>query len=33
VQLFDEPDSVLPVPGFAGAVQLTVGEIFGWLQA
>ncbi|MBF2085576.1 Uma2 family endonuclease [Thermoleptolyngbya sp. C42_A2020_037] len=32
VQLFDEPDSVLPVPAFAEAVQLTVGEIFGWLQ-
>lgn len=33
VQLFDQPDSVLPVPAFAEAVRLTVGEIFGWLQA
>ncbi|QKD82884.1 Uma2 family endonuclease [Thermoleptolyngbya sichuanensis A183] len=33
MQLFDQPDSVLPVPAFAGAVRLTVGEIFGWLQA
>ncbi len=33
VQLFDEPDSVLPVPAFAESVRLTVGEIFGWLQA
>jgi len=33
VQLFDEPDSALPVPAFAESVRLTVGEIFGWLQA
>jgi Uma2 family endonuclease len=28
---FDEPDQVLPVPGFASEFQLTVGELFGWL--
>jgi hypothetical protein len=33
MQLFDQPDDVLPVPAFADAVQLTVGEIFVWLQA
>jgi Uma2 family endonuclease len=30
-QLFDQPEQVLPVPSFASAVQLTVGELFGWL--
>ena len=31
VALFDEPDNLLPVPNFAAGLQLTVGEVFGWL--
>jgi Uma2 family endonuclease len=33
VQGFEDVDMVLPVPAFAEAVQLTVGEIFDWLKA
>jgi len=33
VQILDPPDLVLPVPEFAQAVQLTLGEIFDWLKA
>jgi Uma2 family endonuclease len=29
--LFDSMDAVLPVPGFAGAFELTVEALFGWL--
>jgi Uma2 family endonuclease len=29
---FDEAAQVIGVPEFAGAVQVTVGELFGWLQ-
>ena len=32
VQGFEESEAVLPVPGFAEAVRLTVGEIFDWLS-
>jgi len=32
VQVFDQPQMVLPVPEFAQAVQLTVSEIFDWLK-
>lgn len=32
VHVFEEAEMVLPVPGFAGAVELTVGEVFGWLK-
>ncbi|GBF81244.1 Uma2 family endonuclease [Aphanothece sacrum] len=32
VQLFENLDVVLPVPDFAEAVQLKVGEIFDWLK-
>ncbi|NEP76511.1 Uma2 family endonuclease [Okeania sp. SIO2G5] len=31
VQMFEQPEMILPVPTFANRVQLTVGEIFGWL--
>ena len=31
VKMFEKPDLGLPVPAFAERVQLTVGEIFGWL--
>jgi Uma2 family endonuclease len=29
---FDEAAQVILVPEFAGAIELTVGELFGWLQ-
>jgi Uma2 family endonuclease len=32
IALFDEPAQVLPVPGFATEVQITVGDLFGWLM-
>lgn len=32
VRVFEEADALLPVPGFAGAVELTVGEVFDWLK-
>ncbi|MBW4599270.1 MAG: Uma2 family endonuclease [Calothrix sp. FI2-JRJ7] len=31
VQLFDEPQQLLPVPTFANQIKLTVGDLFGWL--
>jgi len=30
-EVFDEPEQLLPVPSFAMELQLTVGELFGWL--
>lgn len=32
VRAIAEPDAPLPVPAFARAVQLTAGEVFGWLR-
>ncbi len=32
VQVFEKAEMVLPVPEFAQAVRLTVGEIFDWLK-
>lgn len=29
--VFDEPEMLLPVPSFASELQLSVGELFGWL--
>jgi Uma2 family endonuclease len=29
---FEEIDGVLPVPDFCQGLQLTVGDIFGWLK-
>jgi len=31
VGIFDQPDEIVPVPQFAKEIQLTIGEIFGWL--
>lgn len=31
IQVFDESDQYLPVPSFANELQLTVGDLFGWL--
>jgi Uma2 family endonuclease len=33
VQVFEALDAVVPVPDWAGVVNLTVGEIFSWLTA
>ncbi len=30
-EVFDEPEQLLPVLSFAGKLQLTVGDLFGWL--
>jgi Uma2 family endonuclease len=32
VRVFDQADKVMPVPEFAKAVRLTVGDIFSWLM-
>ncbi len=32
ILIIDELSAVLPVPDFAQSIQLTVAEIFGWLQ-
>ncbi|NET54530.1 MAG: Uma2 family endonuclease, partial [Merismopedia sp. SIO2A8] len=32
VKIFEMSNVILPVPVFAGKVQLTVGEVFGWLM-
>jgi Uma2 family endonuclease len=31
MEIFDEPEARLPVPDFAQSVELTVGDVFGWL--
>jgi Uma2 family endonuclease len=31
-QIIDEPTAVLPVPEFATAIELTVGQIFSWIK-
>lgn len=31
-RFFDEATDVLPVPDFAANLNLTVGELFGWLK-
>jgi Uma2 family endonuclease len=31
IAIFDEPDDLLPIPGFAQGLELTVGELFSWL--
>jgi Uma2 family endonuclease len=32
LQIIDEPTAVLPVPGFAAAIELTVEQIFSWIK-
>lgn len=32
IQVFDEPEELLPVPAFANELRLTVGDLFGWLR-
>jgi Uma2 family endonuclease len=32
MEIFDEPEARLPVPEFARAIELTVGDVFGWLE-
>ena len=31
-QMIDEPTTILPVPAFAAAIELTVEQIFGWIK-
>lgn len=31
-QFFDQNNDIIPVPNFAQNLQITLGEIFGWLQ-
>jgi Uma2 family endonuclease len=31
MEIFDEPEARLPVPEFARSIELTVGDVFGWL--
>ena len=31
LEIFDEPDSQLPVPEFARSIELTIGDVLGWL--
>ena len=31
-QMLDEPGTILPVPAFAGSIQLTVEQLFSWIQ-
>jgi Uma2 family endonuclease len=31
IEVFDEPEAILPVPDFANGLQLTVKELFAWL--
>ena len=31
-QMIDEPTTILPVPAFATAIELTVEQIFGWIK-
>ncbi|MBE9030127.1 Uma2 family endonuclease [filamentous cyanobacterium LEGE 11480] len=32
IAVFDEPNQSLPVPDFAIGLELTIGQIFGWLE-
>ena len=32
ISVFEQPDALLPVPGFAESFQLTVGQLFSWLE-
>ena len=31
-EIIDEPTAILPVPAFAGSIQLTVEQLFSWIQ-
>ena len=31
-EFFQQPDQLLPVPGFIAELQVTVGDLFGWLK-
>lgn len=33
LEILESPESILPVPEFATAVQVTIGELFDWLLA
>jgi hypothetical protein len=31
IEVFDDPESVIPVPSFAGEIQIKVKDLFSWL--
>lgn len=31
-EFLQEPEQLLPVPTFMSALQLTIGDLFGWLK-
>jgi Uma2 family endonuclease len=31
-QIIDEPTAIVPVPAFAAAIELTIAQIFSWIQ-
>ena len=31
IEVFDDPESLIPVPSFAGEIQIKVKDLFGWL--
>jgi hypothetical protein len=31
MDVLDEPEALLPMPEFAADLQLSIGELFGWL--
>jgi Uma2 family endonuclease len=31
MDVLDEPEALLPMPGFAADLPLSIGELFGWL--
>jgi Uma2 family endonuclease len=31
IAIFDDVEAILPMPEFAGSLQLTIGELFSWL--
>lgn len=32
VFVFEDPNTLVPVPDFASTIQLTIGQIFSWLE-
>ncbi|MDJ1176241.1 Uma2 family endonuclease [Roseofilum capinflatum] len=32
IEVYDRPDDRLPVPDFAAELELTIGDLFGWLR-
>ena len=32
LSMYEEKDDLLPVPGFTASFQLTIGQLFSWLE-